>query len=316
MALYHSLKEHCPSFHLWILTLSNECYEILNRTPLPDVSLLRLEDVEKGDEDLLQAKGNRSLIEYYFTLSPSFPLYILNHFNEVDLITYLDSDLYFFSDPSPIYDEMGDSSVGIIPHRFPFRLKYLESRGIYNVGWMSFRRDKNGLACLHWYRERCNEWCYDRVEGDRYADQKYLQQFGKLFEQVHVIEHNGANLAPWNVDNYRITKKNKDIYVDGQPLIFFHFQGLKRVFSTYYDSGFAGYKSKFLPIIKNEIFLPYMKVLKKYEGYSEQRKNNVIRGQGRRYKILKSAMPGLYNFLKKAKWIARIVLANSGFNAR
>ncbi len=313
MALYHSLKEHCPSFHLWILTLSNECYEILNRTPLPDVSLLRLEDVEKGDEDLLRAKGDRSLIEYYFTLSPSFPLYILNHFTEVDLITYLDSDLYFFSDPSPIYDEMGDSSVGIIPHRFPPRLKRFEIHGVYNVGWMSFRRDKNGLACLHWYRERCNEWCYDRVEGDRYADQKYLDKFGQLFDQVHVIEHKGANLAPWNVDNYYITEREGYIYVDEVPLIFFHFHGFKKVFFSCYDSGFASYKSKFTKIIKNRIFVPYLQVLDRYEEFSNHSQNKTIRGGESSHKILKTMMPALFKFLKTTKWVLRLIISNSWF---
>ena len=140
-------------------------------------------------------------MEYYFTLTPSLPLYIFNHFGEVDLITYLDSDLYFFSDPKPIYDEIRTSSIAIIGHRFSSNLRHLDERGVYNVGWMSFRRDKNALDCLEWYRERCIEWCYDRVEEYRYADQKYLDKFPKLFNEVHIIQCKGANLAPWNIDS-------------------------------------------------------------------------------------------------------------------
>ncbi len=96
IALYRSLKEHCPDFKLWVLCLSCECYEILNQLNLDSVCLIPLADIEEGDKELLKAKGNRSLIEYYFTLTPSLPLYILNHFSEVDLITYLDSDLFSF----------------------------------------------------------------------------------------------------------------------------------------------------------------------------------------------------------------------------
>jgi len=313
MALYNSLKEHCPSFHLWILALSPECHEALRQFRPDHVTLLRLEDIENGDVDLLSAKQNRALVEYYFTLSPSLPLYILNHFDHVDMITYLDSDLFFFSNPEPIYDEIGLYSVGIIAHRFPPRLKTLEKHGIYNVGWMSFRRDINGFACLQWYRDKCNEWCYDKIDGDRYADQKYLDKFGQLFDQVHVIEHKGANLAPWNVDNYYITEREGYIYVDEVPLIFFHFHGFKRVFLSYYDSGFASYKSKFTKIIKNRIFMPYLQVLDRYEEFSNHSQNKTIRGGESSHKILKTMMPTLFKFLKTTKWVLRLIISNSWF---
>lgn len=311
MALYDSLKRHCPSFHLWILALSPECHEALRQFRPDHVTLLRLEDIENGDVDLLSAKQNRALVEYYFTLSPSLPLYILNHFDHVDMITYLDSDLFFFGNPEPIYDEIGLNSVSIIAHRFPPRLKSFEKHGIYNVGWMSFRRDINGFACLQWYRDKCNEWCYDKIDGDRYADQKYLDKFVQLFDQVHIIEHKGANLAPWNVDNYYITEREGYIYVDEVPLIFFHFQGFKRVFFSYYDSGFAGYKSKFTKIIKNRIFVPYLQVLDRYEEFSNHSQNKTIRGSESSHKILKTTMPALFKFLKTTKWVLRLIISNS-----
>jgi len=311
MALYHSLKEHCPSFHLWILCLSPEAYEILSRKSLDSVTLLRLEDVENGDDELLEAKNNRSLVEYYFTLSPTLPLYVLNHFTEVDIITYLDSDLYFFADPEPIFDEIGDNSVGIIAHRFPPRLKHKEVYGIYNVGWMSFRRDKNGLGCLEWYRDRCNEWCYDRVEEDRFADQKYLDRFEQLFQGVHVIQHKGANLAPWNVENYKITEKNGQIYADEQPLIFFHFQGLKKLTFFLYDPGFAGYRTKFLSIVRNKIYFPYIKALEEIEyKFRVNARSGEIR-EGPRYKSFRTAFPQLFRFLRISKRMVKIVYANS-----
>jgi hypothetical protein len=266
LALYYSLKKHCSSFKLFILCLSQECYEILKqRKELENVLLLQLNEIENGDEELLKAKQNRSLIEYYFTITPSFILYILNNFNEVDFLTYLDADLYFFSDPEPIFEEIGNSSIVITPHRFPPRLKHFEKYGVYNVSWLSFRKDENGLKCLRWYRERCNEWCYDRVEDDKFADQKYLEKFELLFEKVHVIQHKGANVAPWNIENYKLTIMDSKIYVDNQPLVFYHFHGLRKFTSFLYDSGFAAYGSKFTRIIRNNIYLPYVRELKRIE---------------------------------------------------
>jgi len=156
-------------------------YEALTMLELPDVHPIALTDYERGDKELLEAKQNRTLIEYYFTCSPSLPLFILDNHRDVDLITYLDADLFFFADPTPVFDELGDRAIGIIGHRFPASLRGLERFGVYNVGWLSFRRNAHALACLRWWRERCLEWCFDRYEDGRFADQKYLDDWPSDF---------------------------------------------------------------------------------------------------------------------------------------
>jgi len=50
--------------------LSRGCYEILKQKRLENIFLLKLEDIERGDDELLKAKSNRTLVEYYFTLTP------------------------------------------------------------------------------------------------------------------------------------------------------------------------------------------------------------------------------------------------------
>src|SRR6185369_9309965 len=127
----------------------------------PELIPIPLEEFEAADPALLQAKANRSKVEYYFTCTPSLPLYVLNKNPEYDLVTYIDSDLYFYSSPEPLFEEMGDDSISVIEHRYAPHLLGRERYGIYNVAWMSFRRTPDGLACLNWWRERCLEWCYD-----------------------------------------------------------------------------------------------------------------------------------------------------------
>src|SRR5438445_589515 len=204
LALYRSLQRHCPAFQLWVLCMDRVCYDVLAKLGLAGVHPIALDEYEKGDEDLLRAKQNRTPIEYYFTCSPSLPLFVLERHPQADLITYLDADLYFFADPSPIYEEIGRHSIAIIGHRFPPHLQDWERYGIYNVGWVSFRRDAEALVCLRWWRERCLEWCYDRCEDSRFADQKYLDDWPSRFQGVAVLQHKGANLAPWNLANYTI----------------------------------------------------------------------------------------------------------------
>ena len=261
LALYRSLVRHTMPFRLWVLCFDDLTHEILQKLALPQVHPILLADFECGDEQLLRAKGNRSRIEYYFTCTPSLPLYILRNHPEVDVITYLDADLFFFSEPSPIYQELGGGSVLIIGHRFPPHLSHLETRGIYNVGLLSFRRDDAALQCLHWWREQCLAWCYDRVEERRFADQKYLDDWPTRFQRVVVLQHKGAGLAPWNVANYCLRMDNGQVAVDSQPLVFFHFHGFKQVRQWLYQPGLVEYRVRADSLLKRYIYGPYIREL-------------------------------------------------------
>jgi hypothetical protein len=238
--------------------MDRECYDTLVQLKLPSVHLIALEDFEAGDEKLLRAKENRSLIEYYFTCTPSLPLFILDRYPEVDQITYLDADLFFFDSPIPLYDEIGANSIAIIEHRFHLSFRNSEKHGIYNVGWLSFKRNEHALACLQWWREQCIEWCYDRVEDGRFADQKYLDTWPDRFPGVVVLRHKGANLAPWNVANYQIREDRGRVWVDEQPLIFFHFHGLKKVNAWLYHHNLAYYEVKISSSLLRSIYAPYI----------------------------------------------------------
>jgi hypothetical protein len=259
LVLYDSLKRSCGEFQIWMLCMDEESYAELARLQLPEVNLLKLDELERDDAPLLQAKSNRSRLEYYFTCTPSLPRFILKRNSDVDLITYLDSDLYFFSNIEPLFDEISDRSIAIIAHRFSEAFRKWEWNGIYNVGWVTFRRDEFGMSCLEWWRERCLEWCYDRIENNRFADQKYLDDWPTRFQNVVVLQHKGANLAPWNVGNYKLTLRDGAIFVDDQPLIFFHFHAFKQLAGWIYDTQLAKYKVVPSNIVVRNIFAPYVR---------------------------------------------------------
>src|SRR4051812_22868161 len=259
VALHRSLQRHSPGSRLWVLCLSDACHRILLALDLPDVVAVRLADFEASDPELAATRAHRSTIEYYFTSTPAWMLHVLAREADAEWVTYLDGDLYFFASPDAIYQELEDASVAIIPHRYPQKLARLRKFGTYNVGWVGARNDSDGAAVIRWWRERCIEWCHDVVDADRFADQGYLDAFPRLFPRVKSIDNVGANLAPWNIANYRIDFRSDRVVIDAvSPLVFFHFQGLRKALRWFIFSSHRTYRAPFSRTVRNHIYKPYV----------------------------------------------------------
>jgi len=265
LALYESLRTHARSFVLYVLCLDDRTYRHLLRLDASNLAPVSLERLEAADPCLLEAKSNRKLIEYYFTCTATFSRYVLTLRDDHQEITYLDSDLFFFDSPESVFDEIGDASIAIIPHRFSARTYLNRRSGLFNVGWITWRRDQEGLRCLEDYRRRCLEWCYDYFEGLRFADQRYLDTWPMDYQGVHIIAHPGANVAVWNLDTFPMTMRAGRVTVAGRPLIFFHFHGHKRRPDGRYERGEKSYVKEpaLLPAaeVLDAVFAPYEAVL-------------------------------------------------------
>jgi len=48
LALYHSLKNVCNDFHLYIFAFDDQTYAILNKLQLPDTTIISLSQFEVG----------------------------------------------------------------------------------------------------------------------------------------------------------------------------------------------------------------------------------------------------------------------------
>src|SRR6266550_3885394 len=242
LAMYDSLEWHCPSFHLTAFCFDEEAERILGGLALPHLTTVSLRELES-----------------FCTATPALSLFMFGTPPELDEITYLDADLYFFADPEPLFAELGAESVLVIPHRFPRHLRHHEINGLFNVQFLTFRRDENGLACLQWWHDRCIEWCYFRLEETRFADQKYLDQWPQLFEGVHILRHKGGGLAPWNASGYDVRLENDRVMVDADPLIFFHFHKVRLRRDGRYDWQAPGYP---IPApVRNLVYEPYLRAL-------------------------------------------------------
>jgi len=261
LALYKSLIATGDEFCLWALCFDDFSYRILSKLNLPHIRPISQPEFEKGDRQLLTVKSKRSLLDYYFTCTPSLPIFVLKQDSQIESVTYLDADLFFFSSPKPIFDELGNNSILLIEHRFSDLEKDREICGKYNVGFLTFRNNSIGHECLAWWRERCIEWCFDKIEDGKFADQKYLDVWPKKFSGVTIIQNKGANLAPWNLGNYKYSWHHNKVFVDQDELIFFHFHGFRLINRFIADPGLKLYNGTLDKIIRRYVFHPYISVL-------------------------------------------------------
>jgi hypothetical protein len=228
LALYESLARFEPGASLHVFCMDEQTKTVLDRLALPGMTAISLEELEAHDPELRGVKEDRTQLEYCWTATPSIALYCLEHEPAIDLITYLDADVFFYSSAEPLFAELGADAVLIVPHRYGPEKAYLEATsGIYNVELVSFRRDEDGLEALHWWHDRCIEWCYYRAEDGKLGDQKYLDDWPERFRGVHVLQHVGGGLAPWNVTRYDVHEGGGSVLVDDVPLVFYHFHSLR-----------------------------------------------------------------------------------------
>lgn len=243
LAMMRSLARFCSGMKIYILCMDDQTKRILARLDLPFATCIALSEVE--NEALLQAKANRGVAEYCWTLSSNFTWYLMQRFKEIEMLTYVDADLLFYSDVQPLFDEIGNASIAIIEHRFTPRLQHREVNGRFCVEWNSFRRDEQGLACLSRWREQCIEWCYYRLEDGKMGDQKYLDEWPEIYSSCHILMHPGAGIAPWNYAQYHFGKDTAgQITVESAPLIFYHFHQFQLLRNGTFDRLSASYKSE------------------------------------------------------------------------
>lgn len=255
-------------------------------TLLPGTSVTNFLDFLDENTDVAKRINSRSRVEQIFSVGPSFMLHFVDKVAPNGWIVYVDSDLFFLQPIAEYLNSLPPCDVVIAPHRhYLWNRSRLAQYGQYNVGLVAFKNNKEGLRALRFWAESCIDWCYDRAEDGKYADQKYLEQFASVSEGVFVDNSLGANLAPWNSFLKRISKtKTGEIFVRRDKLLYFHAQGLKQK-NGRWVLGHLNYLSFAGPRLKKLVYGPYLAKLEEwsqkpgFEGFGTSRTPTTLLGR-------------------------------------
>jgi hypothetical protein len=255
LVLIESLSRLSPGRNIWVLCMDRKTYYLLKRLAIPFVIPVPFERVNNAE--LRRVSGDRTPTELCWTCTPVVCEYVLRTDPQLSHVIYVDADVMFFGDPSSLLEELGDGSILIFGHGFPPHRRHIADEvGRFNVEVIVFRNDVNGRACVTWWRERCIEWCYHRVEPGRMGDQKYLDLWPALFQGVVVASEKVVGLAPWNFESYEFEiNQGGQLLANGHPILFVHFAKLT-MFSRGHYHLCNGYDIP--PLVRRLAYDPYI----------------------------------------------------------
>ena len=150
-----------------------------------------------------------------------------------------------------------DGTIDILK-RYDDRISYWLSEkdeGIYDA----MNKGLDAAEVLQYWRNCCFKYTKDKplyVPG-----QITLDDWPDRFKRVREIEHLGAGVAPWNVQQYVIEKTNKGLRVNNKALIFYNYHQ----YCCYEDGSYdLGYYPLTRTVVEN-IYVPYVKTLMEVE---------------------------------------------------
>lgn len=283
LTLAKSLDKFNISYTFYVLSLDDFVFNFFKKNYFGNIRLISLNDIENEYKNLLEAKKNRDVIEYYFTLSPFLPKYIFQKF-QIAKLSYLDSDFYFFKNPTKkIIENSNFSTVLIKQNSNP-------NYGLYNVGWISYNFDYSETKeIVDLWSQQCVKLCTDLPKNGFYADQKYLDEWSQKLKYLKVEEPEYSCLSPWDKNN--IIEKNLD------KMLAFHFHGLK-INQKNFISGFSKYNKTNTKIIINKIYKPYLKDLISVENKYYLNNSSLRNNSKRKLKRLLIKIREIKSFLK------------------
>ncbi|TNF49274.1 MAG: hypothetical protein EP305_03270 [Bacteroidetes bacterium] len=230
----NTLKEQHPDYHFFYFLVDRLQNGIHYEKDLVD-EVIPIEQVGIPEFDALWKKYN--IIELNTSVKASTFRFLISRFPETELLFYFDPDIAVLTPLDYLETQLETNEFILTPHILqPMALSEQRPNeydfmnfGLYNLGFLGIKNTTQIREnFLPWWEERLLELCYINTTDGLFVDQHWMTLVPVLFKNAGVLKHPGLNVAPWNIQERKLTKKGgKYLINDDHEMVFYHFSSYK-----------------------------------------------------------------------------------------
>jgi glycosyltransferase involved in cell wall biosynthesis len=149
-------------------------------------------------------------------------------------VLYFDPDIKCFADISLLFAALDKASFLLTPHlTTPLADDGLPTErdlmmlGDYNLGFFGIANTPVAGQMLEWWQQRMGKYAIQDHQWGYYLDQRWLDLVPGMFGEVQILRDPGYNVAYWNLGQRQLSCTDGKYLVNGEPLYFYHFSGLR-----------------------------------------------------------------------------------------
>jgi lipopolysaccharide biosynthesis glycosyltransferase len=144
-------------------------------------------------------------------MKPVFMQFLFRE-KEISKLIYVDNDIAFFGEYGFLFKLLDEHNILLTPHFYERNPEenqnWLEANfrvGLFNAGFVG--ANNKTISTLEWWAKCCAYRCEKNYMRGLFDDQKYLDMFPVIEPTTKILDHQGCNLAGWNIGICRRTKK-------------------------------------------------------------------------------------------------------------
>ncbi len=264
-----SLARTCPGmpFHVVLADEPGTMID-LSRERFPTIDASQI-----GIPELRDMAFKYNLVEFATSIKPFVFEYLMDKYR-YQKILYIDPDMYAYRSLDEIFAALEENFLLLTPHmadisRSGFGAISEETIlfvGTYNLGFAGLNSSPEARTVVEWWKARLATKCFADRWDALHVDQKWMDLVPGFFDRgVFVWRHPGINVSHWNMHERDLTVDDRGYWVNGQPLLLFHFSG----FDLKQPGSVTGsHKQSLITLDSKPAFRPL------FEGYAEHLARN------------------------------------------
>ena len=147
-----------------------------------------------------------------------------------DVVLYFDPDIYVYRSLNAALGDVEGVELTLTPHVTHPMIRddriinetHILASGIFNLGFIGVGPRSGPF--LGFWKERLARECIVDARNMRFVDQRWVDFAPGIFD-VRILRDTALNVAYWNLDQRELKWQVEEYFVDGEPLLFFHFSG-------------------------------------------------------------------------------------------